>query len=97
MVEKIAHSGCNVLLIDSSVTEKSGFQSVRNIVDTVANLKVIMIGMEENEELFLNAVSAGAAGYVLKDASALEVVAAVHAVVEDNAVCPARLRFLLFR
>lgn len=97
VVERIAHSRCDVLLIDSSVTEEAGFQFVRNIVDTVADLKVIMIGMEENKELFLDAVSAGAAGYVLKDASALEVAASVHRVVEGKAVCPAPLRFSLFR
>jgi len=93
----IADSGCEVLLIDSSVTEAFGFQLLRDIVDAVAGLKVLMIGMEEAEEPFLKAVSAGAVGYVLKDASAADVVIAIRAVARGEAVCPSRLCLLLFR
>lgn len=93
----IADSGCNVLLVDSSVTEESGFQPVRDIVEVAPDLKVVMIGMEEDEESFLKAVGAGAAGYVLKDASAMDVVTAIRAVARDEAVCPARLCLSLFR
>ncbi len=97
MVAKIADSRCTVLLIDSSVIEAFGFQPVQEAVQAVAGLKAVMIGMEDDEEAFLKAVSAGAAGYVLKDASAVDLVAAVHAVVEDEAVCPPRLCLSLFK
>jgi len=96
-VQSIADSGCEVLLIDSSVTEAFGFQLVRDTVDAVTGLKVLMIGMEEDEEDFLKAVSAGTAGYVLKDASAMDVVAAIRAVARNEAVCSPRLCFSLFR
>jgi len=96
-VGMIANSGCKVLLIDSSVTETVGFQLVRDTVEAVAGLKVLMIGMEEDVQAFLKAVGAGAAGYVLKDASAADVVAAIRAVARDEAVCPSRLCLSLFR
>lgn len=96
-VGMIVNSGCKVLLVDSSVTDEFGFQFVRDTVETMGDLKVIMIGMEENDEAFMKAVMAGAAGYVLKDASAMDIVVAIRAVSKDEAVCPARLCFSLFR
>lgn len=96
-VVRIASSGCNVLLIDSTVTDAFGFQLIRDAVQAVAGLRVVVIGMEEDEEHFLKAVSAGAAGYVLKDASAMDVVGAIRAVVHDEAVCPPRLCLSLFK
>jgi two-component system, NarL family, response regulator DevR len=93
----IDDAGCDVLLVDSSVTDAFGFQLVQDILSTVAGLKVLMIGMEEDEETFLKAVSAGAAGYVLKDASAMDVVTAIRAITRDEAVCPPRLCRSLFR
>jgi DNA-binding NarL/FixJ family response regulator len=94
---RIADAGSSVLLIDSSVTEAFGFQPVRDAVQAVAGLKVVVIGMEEDEEPFLKAVSAGAVGYVLKDASAMDVMMAVRAAIQDEVVCPPRLCFLLFK
>lgn len=96
-VAKIADSRCTVLLIDSSVIEVFGFQPVQEAVQAVAGLKAVMLGMEDDEEAFLKAISAGAAGYILKDASAMDLVAAVRAVVEDEAVCPPHLCFSLFK
>jgi two-component system response regulator DevR len=96
-VRMVENSECEVLLIDSSVTDAFGFQLVQDAVGAVAGLKALMIGMEEDEEAFLKAVSAGAAGYVLKDASAMDVVAAIRAIVRDEAVCPPHLCRSLFR
>lgn len=96
-IRLISDSGCEVLLIDSSVTDVFGFQVVQDTIGAISGLKVLMIGMEEEEEPFLKAVSAGTAGYVLKDASAMDVVTAIRSVMRDEAVCPPRLCLSLFR
>ena len=96
-IAKIAESGCDILVIDSTVTGDFGFQLVQAALDSVVGLKVLLIGMEEDEDSFLKAVSTGAAGYVLKDASALDVVAAIRAVIQEEAVCPPRLCLSLFK
>src|SRR5207237_5117106 len=54
-------------------------------------------GMEPDEELFMAAVRSGVMGYLLKDASASELVAAVRAVYRGEAVCPPQLCSTLFR
>jgi DNA-binding NarL/FixJ family response regulator len=53
--------------------------------------------MSHNEEQFLTAVRFGVGGYLLQDASASDVLAAVRAVARGEAICPARLCSALFR
>jgi len=93
----VAESDCEVLLIDSSVTDVFGFQLVQETAAAAERTKILMIGMEAEEGAFLKAVSAGAAGYVLKDASAMDVVTAIRAISRDEAVCPPNLCLALFR
>ena len=62
-----------------------------------ATFKAVLIGMESDEEQFMTAVSSGIRGYLLQDASASDVVAAVRAVFRGEAVCPPQLCSALFR
>ena len=56
----------------------------------------MMIGMPADRDTFLRSVRDGAAGYVLENASALEIVLAIRSVSNDEAVCPPRLCTILF-
>jgi DNA-binding NarL/FixJ family response regulator len=58
---------------------------------------IVLISMEENEEQFFTAVRSGISAYLLKDASADDVVAAVRGATRGEAVCPPRLCLALFR
>ena len=62
-----------------------------------ATLRAVLIGMELDEEQFLASVRSGATGYLLKDASASDVVATVRAVFRGEAICPPQLCYTLFR
>ena len=92
----ILETQCNVLVGDTflpprlpaSLAAKSG---------TPAGFKIILVGMEPDEERFMAAVRSGVTGYLLQDASASDVVAAVRAVFRGEAVCPPQLCSTLFR
>lgn len=58
--------------------------------------RMLLVAMEENGQAFLRAIRAGAMGFVAKDASALDVVAAVRCVARGEAVCPPRFCRILF-
>src|SRR5205809_1716933 len=86
----------DVLLIDSFQTTWPAAKVARANGGHIA-YKAVLIGMEPDEELFMAAVRSGVMGYLLKDASASELVAAVRAVYRGEAVCPAQLCSTLFR
>jgi two-component system nitrate/nitrite response regulator NarL len=86
----------DVLVIDSFQSTLPAAKVARETGDPAA-FKTILIGMEPDEELFLAAVRSGVMGYLLKDASVSDLVAAVRAVYRGEAVCPPQLCCTLFR
>jgi two-component system, NarL family, nitrate/nitrite response regulator NarL len=72
------------------------FHTTRAIHEAVPRTKILMIGMEDDREVFLKAVRAGAEGYLLRDASAKQMLAAAHRLEQNSVVCPPHLERALF-
>jgi DNA-binding NarL/FixJ family response regulator len=87
----------SVLVMDSFTTNIAHIELVRSVQSAVKGIRLVVIDMEPDEQHFMRAVREGALGYVLKDASAVEVVTAIRAVANGEAVCPPQLCAFLFR
>jgi DNA-binding NarL/FixJ family response regulator len=96
-IEQIGTSKCDVLLVDPVGSERSDLSWVREATELVPGLKVILIDMVNYEPAFLKAVHSGVVGYILQDASALDIVAGIRAVHQGEAVCPPQMCLALFR
>ncbi len=96
VVTQIRSAGPEVLLSDSAANALSDLRLISEVRAAIPGLKVVMIGMDADREIFLRAVRDGIVGFVLKDASAMEVAAAVRSVASDEAVCPPGLCMALF-
>lgn len=86
-----------IILMDSSGLESSRPTLMSALRSAIRTLRIVMVDMEPDESTFLAAIRAGVVGYVLKNASALEVAAAIRAVATGEAVCPPSLSMALFR
>jgi DNA-binding NarL/FixJ family response regulator len=84
----IVASGAEVLILDSVTARLSDCAFISKIVSQLPAIRVVLIDMDNDREIFLECVRAGALGYILKDASAAEVVSGVQAVAQGQAVCP---------
>jgi DNA-binding NarL/FixJ family response regulator len=93
---QLRESACDTVLTDFS-PGSSNAALLRTLREENSQLKVILIGMEDDPEVFLNAVRLGARGYVLKDASALEIVTAIRRVGRGEAICPPNLCMVLIK
>jgi DNA-binding NarL/FixJ family response regulator len=96
VVEQISSVAPDVLLSDSAAIALSDLRLVSEVRAAIPGLRVVMIGMDADREIFLRAVRDGIFGFVLKDASAMEVAAAVRSVANNEAVCPPGLCLALF-
>jgi DNA-binding NarL/FixJ family response regulator len=96
-VALIDSSACDVVLIDSGSREPFDVALLRRVSLAARTARTILINMVEDEAIFLRAVRERVAGYLLQHASAMDVVAAVRAVHQGEAVCPPRLCLALFR
>jgi DNA-binding NarL/FixJ family response regulator len=93
----VGASGTDILILDSATAHLCDCSLVTSVLNQVSDIKVALIDMENDPEMFLECVRAGAVGYFLKDASAAEVVAGVQAIARGQAVCPPQLSLVLFR
>jgi len=96
-VQDILAAGPDVLVIDSFSANLAYLEFVRRVRHKLSDLKLLVIGMDIDPQNFLEAIREGAMGYLARDASALEVVAAVRTVANGGAVCSAELCAFLFR
>jgi DNA-binding NarL/FixJ family response regulator len=93
----LAALGTDVLILDSISVKLSDYALIPEIVKQAPNAKVVLIDMDDDPEVFLECVRAGAVGYLLKDASSADVISAVRAVAHGQAICPSQLSMPLFR
>jgi DNA-binding NarL/FixJ family response regulator len=96
VTERVRELGPTILALDSSVFARIGLDIVTSVRSAVLDIKILLVGMDSDRETFLRCVRAGVSGYVLKEASANEVAAAVRSVAYDGAVCPSKFCAALF-
>jgi DNA-binding NarL/FixJ family response regulator len=95
--DSIRESEASILLFDSADAILSRDELVQEILGDGLRWKAIVIGMEADERIFLETVRRGVSGYLLKDASAVDIVDAVRTVARGEVVCPPSLCRILFR
>jgi two-component system NarL family response regulator len=94
--ERVSELRPRILAVDSSVYARAGLDLIESVRRVVPDTGILLVGMDSDKKTFLRCVRAGVSGYVIKDASANEVVAAVRSVACDRAGCPPKLYAVLF-
>lgn len=92
----IAEAGCHVLVLDFLDPDWLG-RTLGPDHGATSLPRCLLIGMSGEFEEFLAAIQAGVTGYLLKDASSSEVLAAVRSTSHGGAVCPPELCGFLFQ
>ena len=87
----------DMVLMDVRMPEMDGLTATWKIKQRNPEISVLMVTMHENPDFLYEALKAGAAGYVLKDASQDEVVSAVRRVREGESPLDAELSARLLR
>jgi len=81
-IERLAHAGRppEVVLMDVRMPRLDGVQATARIGERWPEVRVLMLTTFDDEEYVFAGLRAGARGYLLKDASADELIAAIRAV-----------------
>jgi len=97
VTSSITTLGTDVLVLDSVTVQLSEYALIPEIAKHAPNVKVLLIDMDDDPEVFLECVRAGAVGYLLRDASSADVISAVRSVAQGQAICPSQLSMPLFQ
>jgi DNA-binding NarL/FixJ family response regulator len=79
----VAERKPDVVLLDVALPELNGIEVAERLRDQPAT-RVLMLSMFANEEYVLRSLRAGAAGYLLKDSSVVELEAALRSVADGG-------------
>lgn len=76
----------DVVVMDVRMPGLGGIEATRRIVEGDALARVLVVTLFEDDEMVFSALRAGARGYVVKEASEVEVLRAVRAVADGDAI-----------
>jgi DNA-binding NarL/FixJ family response regulator len=94
--ERIAASQCEIVLADcSSLGHDTKLMS--DLCAHIPQIKIVVFGMNEDPDVFLSYAFLGVSGFVLKEAPASEIIAAVREVAEGEAACPLKFCTILLK
>ncbi len=94
--DELVSTHCDVVLTDC-FDDSACVRFLQDLLDQVSGIKVLLFGMNEDPDVFMKAVFLGICGYLLEEASAAEIIAAVCAAVRGEAICPPNLCMHLIR
>ena len=81
----------DVVVMDISMPQVDGIEATRFIVGRDPGVRVVMLTMNEDDDMVLDAIRAGASGYLLKGSGATEVERAIRAAADGGMVFGASL------
>src|SRR5439155_13304717 len=87
----------DLALVDVRMPEMDGLVTCRAIKQECPATSVILITIHENPEYLLEALRAGAAGYVLKDITQRELITVIQSVLRGEAILNKELMIRLLR
>jgi|SRR4051794_39118009 len=93
----VAETQPDVALMDVSLPGMSGVDATRHISATTPNVCVVMLTVEATDDVLIDAILAGASGYLLKDAPIEQIVTAVVATTRGESLIEPRLAGMLLR
>jgi DNA-binding NarL/FixJ family response regulator len=78
-LEKALQTRPDVVVADLSMPRLGGLEVVRRLREALPDTRVLVLTMHREDEYVLQAVRAGASGYLVKDSAAADLLAAVRA------------------
>ena len=78
----------DVIVMDVMMPKRDGMESCRDILDVLPDTKVLMLTAASDEDAVIEAIAAGAAGFVQKYSGSDELVNAIRKVAEGRLMAP---------
>jgi len=96
-IEQALHHQPDIVVMDIRLPGKNGVEATREIVERQPQTKVIMLTSHADDEVLLDAIAAGASGYVLKQIGSDDLVRALETVGRGESMLDPAIAQKVFR
>jgi DNA-binding NarL/FixJ family response regulator len=84
VLEKVEKNHFDLLLLDISMPGRSGLEVLQQLKKERPSLPVLVLSMYSEEHYAVRALKSGASGYLTKESTPLELIAAIHKVIQGK-------------
>ena len=84
LVEKATKIEADIIITDISMPELSGIEASRKIIEVKPDIPILILSMYNSEEFVMDAIKAGAKGYLPKDVSPDELFKAITEIADGG-------------
>lgn len=88
---------CDVIIMDICMPDMNGIEATRQLLTRGTNLRVLALSMESDRRFVVEALGAGASGYVLKDCAFAELSMAIRTVFDGGTYLGAPIADLIIK
>jgi DNA-binding NarL/FixJ family response regulator len=78
LLRRIGEIDCDVMLLDLNIPGRNGIELIEEIKRKKPSVKILVLSIDSESKSALPSLSAGASGYLSKDAALNDMVAAIH-------------------
>jgi DNA-binding NarL/FixJ family response regulator len=89
-LDLLTHIKPDIIMMDISMKGLSGIEVSKEITMLYPDIKIMILSMHTNEEFVINAIKAGAKGYLSKDTSKEELLDAIQ-IIQEGGECYSKL------
>lgn len=85
-LEKINHENIDIVLVSTRLPDRGALRLTEAVTETNPTMAVLVLGVTEKKERVLQYVEAGAVGYIVRDDTVEDMLAAIRAAQKGNAL-----------
>lgn len=80
LIETLSNNDVDIAIVDITMPELSGIEATKQITKELKCAKVLILSMHNSEDFVINAIMAGAKGYLPKDACGTDLIKAIYTI-----------------
>ncbi|MDI3543301.1 MAG: two-component system, NarL family, response regulator DegU [Candidatus Atribacteria bacterium] len=90
-LQRLPQENPHLSLVDINLPDMSGIELTRKLLSKNPSMKIVILTMDDSKETILNAITAGAYGYLLKSSSFSNILKDIQAVLQGDIIISAEV------
>ena len=78
IINFLTNHSCDIIILDIGLPDRNGLDVLKDIKTLAPKTKVLILSIQPEDKIALNALKSGASGYITKERASMELVKAIR-------------------